>query len=540
MPFKKTRAASSNHPAPNVRETLADRITVRYAKSQFDNSVKPFLPAGHLNALVTRKSIVEELTDKPLTPDEVELALQNDEDHETVVDYVLLEAQKVFAITLISGLCGGELNETIRHNFFHAQWKFLAPIFSKEHPTVTLKPDHIIPFISKGSSTIQGGFAKVYKVSIHHAHRPDAEADGNGNVPNLAIKEFIIPTSNKESQEDALKVWVDEIDTLDKVSALRHENLIEKIAAIKRGQQHCVVFLWAEGGDLRQFWQTFPRRMSASLVKDIISQLRGMADAVEMLHNPEGTTHIRHGDIKPENILRFPGPDKRTIGTFKISDFGSAKRHAVVTCLRGKTVDGRWATKVYEPPESMTNKSGATSRLYDIWSMGCVTLEWIIWLLYGNNELTEFKAKIIDSFGDPTPFYVCQEVEEIREGSSTTKYVAHIHPVVQGCFQDLSNDKECKNDTALCSLLDIVMNKLLVVNVPGKAEASASSNPQPSKEMETPNDQTSRAARTRATAKEFVKALDGILKHKNASSDSYWFTGRSREGAGLAGTVVHI
>lgn len=113
MPFKKTRAASSNHPAPNVRETLADRITVRYAKSQFDNSVKPFLPAGHLNALVTRKSIVEELTDKPLTPDEVELALQNDEDHETVVDYVLLEAQKVFAITLISGLCGGELNETM-------------------------------------------------------------------------------------------------------------------------------------------------------------------------------------------------------------------------------------------------------------------------------------------------------------------------------------------------------------------------------------------------------------------------------------------
>ncbi|KAH9211224.1 kinase-like domain-containing protein, partial [Leptodontidium sp. 2 PMI_412] len=274
---------------------LANRITVRYAKSQFDNSVKPFLPAGHLNALVTRKSIVEELTDQPLTPDEVKLALQNDEDHETVVDYVLLEAQKksvrfvLLAVKGISGLCGGELNETM--------WGFIQS-------------------------------------DTNDTSLPLEEAVGNGNVPNLAIKEFIIPTSNKESQEDALKVWVDEIDTLDKVSALRHENLIEKIAAIKRGQQHCLVFLWAEGGDLRQFWQTFPRRMSASLVKDIISQLRGMADAVEMLHNPEGTTHIRHGDIKPENILRFPGPDKRTIGTFKISDFGSAKRHAVVTCLR--------------------------------------------------------------------------------------------------------------------------------------------------------------------------------------------------------------
>jgi serine/threonine protein kinase len=334
-------------------------------------------------------------------------------------------------------------------------------------------------------------------------------------------------------------VWDDEIYTLDKFSGLRHDNLIEKIAAIKRGQQHCLMFLWAEG-NLREFWQTFRPLMSASLVKDIILQLRGMADVLEKLHNPEGPIHSRHGDIKPENILRFPWPDKSRIGLFKISDLGSAKHHAVVTRLRGKTVGGRWATKVYEPPESMTNKLGATPRLYDIWSMGCVTLEWMIWLLYGDKELTEFKKRLEDSFRDPDSFFICQDVEEVREGSIITRSMAHIHPAVQGCFQDMSNDKECKNDTALRDLLDIVMNKLLVVELPVEKEASVSSDHQFHLKIEDSSDQRPRAAKTRATAKEFVHSLDAILKHENASSDSYWFTGQSREGARLPGTVINV
>ncbi|KAG4436079.1 hypothetical protein IFR05_008435 [Cadophora sp. M221] len=572
MPPKETRTASSSNPSLKIREALADRITLKYANSRFDDSENPFLPDGCLDSLVTRKSIVEELRDKELTPEEEERVLHKDD--QTVVDYVLSEGRKVFAITIISGLRGYDLNEAMwgfyendindaslpikntviadgvegfpgsvwgsarRHVFFQEQWRFLAPVFSKENPAPDLKPHHILPFIRKGKSISEGASGDVYEVGIHPAHLPEAKADADGNVPRLAIKEFVIPTGNKEFQEDALKVWGDEIYTLDKVE--RHENLIEKIAAIKRGQQHCLMFLWAEGGNLREFWQDFPRRMSASLVKDIISQLRGMAEVLEILHNPKGTFHSRHGDIKPENILRFPGPDESRIGLFKISDLGSAKHHAVVTRLRGQTAGGRWATKVYEPPESMTNKLGATPRLYDIWSMGCVTLEWIIWLLYGNEELAEFNTRVKDSSGDPEPFFICQEVEEVKEGSSTIRYVAHIHPAVQGCFQDLSNDMECNNDTALCSLLDIVMNKLLVVELPVEKEASPSSGPEFSLNIEDSNDPTPRAARTRATAKEFVQALDGILKHKNASSDNYWFTGQTREGARLPGTVTRI
>ncbi|KAL2071887.1 hypothetical protein VTL71DRAFT_13122 [Oculimacula yallundae] len=128
-----------------------------------------------------------------------------------------------------------------------------------------------------------------------------------------------------------------------RVSSLRHE----KITANKRGQQHYRVFYWADVGNLRDFWGKFPRIVSASLVRDIIWQLQELAEVLAKLHNPEGTIHSRHGDIKSENIRRVPGIHESRIGLFKMSDLGSAKHHTVVTRLRGRTMGGKWATKIY-------------------------------------------------------------------------------------------------------------------------------------------------------------------------------------------------
>jgi serine/threonine protein kinase len=353
------------------------------------------------------------------------------------------------------------------------------------------------------------------------------------------------PSNDDEQlQKDAEAVWNSEVSTLDEISGLKHDNLIQRIAGITRGKQRYLMFLWADGGNLRDFWEANPKpKVTAGLVKDIIQQLRGMADALDKLHNYKGHRHYRHGDIKPENILNFPDADKSGIGTFKISDLGSAKSHAAATRLRGRTAGNKFATVVYQAPEAITQKAGSTSRLYDIWSMGCVTLEFMVWLLYGYEELQEFKKRIIGPYGEACSFFISRAVEEVQQEGIITKQVAQIHPAVQNCLDRLSSDKECADDTALGDLLEIVKTKLLVIALPERTESSIDHESGENISVTNADGNSKRRqpfGGQRATAGGFANALDGILESKNASKGNYWFTGRSRDNLRLSVTIPEI
>lgn len=317
-------------------------------------------------------------------------------------------------------------------------------------------------------------------------------------------------------------MWQSEVDTLDEISGLSHPNLIQRIAAITRGRQRYLMFLWADGGNLRDFWSNRPKpEMTAKLVKDIIEQLRGMAEALQKLHTYKGGYHYRHGDIKPENILNFPVADKSLVGLFKISDLGSAKHHSVATRLRERTRGKAYATTVYQPPESITNSLKASSRLYDIWSMGCVALEFMVWVLYGFEELKNFNASIVGKQDEPCEFFITEPIGD------TTRLKAHIHPAVQARLDSMSQDPECQGNTALGALLDIVKTKLLVVALPERSESSSEGFSVINADA---HRQTSQLfGKHRASAQAFVKALDDILKGRDAKRDSYWFTGQNRE-----------
>jgi hypothetical protein len=60
----------------------------------------------------------------------------------------------------------------------------------------------------------------------------------------------------------------------------------------------------------------------------------------------------RHGDIKPENILRFTqGDSSKWLGTLKLADLGRAKKHKLVTAQRNTTEKERWRMRWYEPTD---------------------------------------------------------------------------------------------------------------------------------------------------------------------------------------------
>lgn len=214
------------------------------------------------------------------------------------------------------------------------------------------------------------------------------------------------------------------------------------------------MFQWADGGSLREFYEKLESpKIEASLIKDIIQQLVGLADALCALHNYGGKGSYRHGDLKPENILIF-GDNTIRVGIWKIADLGLAKHHATATGLRGPT-STRYGTRRYEPPDVLDTQS-ARSRLYDIWSMGCIILELIIWLLYGYKTLVDFNKSMRDHVRQDSPYW------DMVHGTKP----AIVHSNVEAIIGHMKKDPECRGSTAIGDLLHLVETRLLKVALP--------------------------------------------------------------------------
>lgn len=156
-----------------------------------------------------------------------------------------------------------------------------------------------------------------------------------GRKTHVAIKRLNHTYNNDEDEQSKLDArWDNEVTALKKISGLRHPNIVQFMTAMTRGRERYLMFEWADGGNLREFW-TQPPRLTGTLVKNVVAQLRGLAHALEKMH----CLNYRHGDMKPDNILRIKinaaqGTPTDDIGTLKICDMGLSKQHVKETRLR--------------------------------------------------------------------------------------------------------------------------------------------------------------------------------------------------------------
>lgn len=209
-------------------------------------------------------------------------------------------------------------------------------------------------------------------------------------------KVFVIAVKKLKRPEDATEEEVTaffraERETLKIMREIAHANLIQAIATYEKGEagaERCFVFPWASGGNLRQLWM---HRSPDS--QDVFhwawGQIRGLTEGLDKLHKKD----TRHGDLKPENILIFKRGKNPGLGSLVIADVGIAKYHAFETSerkVREVQTNTRFFTGQYEPPEIRLDQPTAISRRYDSWSLGCVLLEFIIWLQHGKDGLKEF------------------------------------------------------------------------------------------------------------------------------------------------------
>ncbi|PMD58641.1 uncharacterized protein K444DRAFT_630355 [Hyaloscypha bicolor E] len=329
----------------------------------------------------------------------------------TLVDFVKKSARKVFAILVRSNLVK-KVSNLPKHKFM----------------------DNHLPIVVEGT-----------RVTSYNLLADDAALEWfqSWTKHEIAVKEL---------EEDLVtdKAYEVEIDALELARQLQHPHLVSFIAGFERAGKRYMMFQWVDGGNLREFWQNHSWSRNIDIIRWALEQMKGLAEGLEALHhfNPKKNKNCRHGDLKPENIVR--SRKSGSFGLLQIADMGLAKIHSLPTVLRPIATTTLAGTIRYQPPEIQTSTSGKRSRSYDIWSMGCILFELIIWLLFGPKGLTEFES----SFDNPTqPFFHIYESSSLRPNVNAWK--EHLEKI---CLSDL----EMCVSPALKELFNYVCKALLV------------------------------------------------------------------------------
>ncbi|KAI0968942.1 kinase-like domain-containing protein [Xylaria arbuscula] len=402
--------------------------------------------------------------------------------------------------------------------FLENQWKFLAPKFPLPKERRVLHRDCILPFTESGEYEREGGFSRVCKAKLRVDHlanppnTPENDQESESSEIDVAIKKFKANkelSGNETERISPKSAWSREANVMEEfaISDLSKTQIARSIGAFSMNGDYYIIVPWAEGGTLQEFWDKNPKpKLSGTLIMEFLQQYMDIATSLHELHShrypvverledrdpdegfedrdpdersngisilvsqgdlatpevpevsktttPEAS-NWRHGDLKPDNILRTKEGD--ALGPLMIGDFGLAKKHNDLTKVRTYT-ETRHGTLKYEPPEAFDN-SRPKSRSYDIWSMGCIIVETIIWLLYGKEGQKQFDARPYKQYMG-TQYYMVQSTFPERKLNDTTcEWISHI----------LVNDPECREEkcsSALRDLLNLAKEELLVINPP--------------------------------------------------------------------------
>lgn len=239
---------------------------------------------------------------------------------------------------------------------------------------------------------------------------------------------------------------------MEKIQDLHQKHLIEHLAICENGKLYYIIFPWADGGNLREFWKLEDsQERSPELFLWSLQQMLGLSGALQALHRK----NCRHGDLKPENILHFKKARK---GDLVVADVGVSRVHENATELRHVGTTTRATTPSYEPPEVHLQPNTPRARRFDLWSLGCIFLEFNIWLLYGFEAINNFgHARDTPDFG----FYKL----------NAERTAAETHQVVLKAIKVIREDPRCSGGTGLENLVNIIAAHLLQVEVERRYKA---------------------------------------------------------------------
>ncbi|SPO05435.1 uncharacterized protein DNG_08122 [Cephalotrichum gorgonifer] len=350
------------------------------------------------------------------------------------------------------------------------QWRLLSPFFSlgSTPPLHYVLPDPtILPFNKKSCRVSVGGFGEVEKITIHRAHYQDSTSETRSSQatdtesPPLARKKLL---SSKEAD------FRRELDNHRRMPP--HPSLIRLLASYERKGYYYLIFPWADG-NLLDFWKENSQPAQPNQHPEVIlwfsKQCLTLMEGLNAIHNagsffadsppPQGIkAHGRHGDLKPHNILWFKEDveGETSLGNFKYCDFGVTAFHSTESMQESHDKYAR--TLTYMAPESKMKYKIEPS--YDIFSLGCILLEFVTWYLGGwevvenftncrlhNDEDNYYESVRIDSFYNFFP------------SNTHTNSKASLKPDVKKQFDDLRSHPLCVD--YLVDLLNLIQDRMI-------------------------------------------------------------------------------
>ncbi|KAE8373556.1 kinase-like domain-containing protein [Aspergillus bertholletiae] len=334
------------------------------------------------------------------------------------------------------------------------QWRVLAPVF-KPGIHYNFPEAQILPFIGKGYAQSEGGNGRVSCEHIHADHHEFCETpDSESQDCKVAVKKLLSQVPSLFEEEKAFLTALG--------SAGSHPHLINLLCTYSFKEDNHLVFPYADE-NLRTYWeQTKLPEWDRQTLLWWLDQMVGIADGLSVIHKltrlgelPNESIYGRHGDLKADNIIWFKKRPKCTDpkGILLITDLGLAKLHRFES--KSNDLDAVFP-RTYSPPRHLGQP---ITQAFDIWSLGCLYLEFVTYAICGNEAINEFSR--LRGHDDPrimfnTDCFYSLDEEAVRP--SVHKWVAMLK-------------KEPRCTPVFSDFLDLIMLQMILIKPSERSSA---------------------------------------------------------------------
>ncbi|KAI1370663.1 kinase-like domain-containing protein [Hypoxylon crocopeplum] len=363
-----------------------------------------------------------------------------------------------------------------RDEFYIWQWKTSIPFLAYgEHKVFDAQV--VLPFLK--SSTMRSNSLHSGQLGRKTHITPITEAGGYGEVSYVEIhpqrhdfNKFFRSLPKQEGPfalkklfgtdptqiEDGFKK---EVRMLKKFDGKVHPHIVTILTTFQYGNHYYLLFPWAEC-DLGRYFERIRNPIRGlERVRWLSEQCFKIMEAIHLIHNPPDLNTLkpdkklfgRHGDIKAENILVFRSQKGKE--NLVLSDFGQGSVHHdwSKSNIPNKKIS---TTPGFRPPEC-DMEDGRISRAFDVWTLGCLFLDLLTWLLGGEDFRQQFENERMTCYitGLNAPIYFEVVVTEQGEHGYIVK------EEVKRWFGKMHRHPHCTQ--FVHEFLDLVERKMLIV-----------------------------------------------------------------------------
>ncbi|KIY00205.1 uncharacterized protein Z520_03890 [Fonsecaea multimorphosa CBS 102226] len=319
-----------------------------------------------------------------------------------VVDFVIKDARKVFGILALIGAIT-HLDQFIRKDqyrnrptddllpfakdtlkgvlqdayyvelFFEKQWEFCVPVISGRIMPRLLELHTILPYL-EDTVMGSGSSGSVSMIKIHPSHQPQSFE----GTTNFVRKEYDFDDTTYDN----------EIRVLSTLQLLKNPNILQLVGCYTYKSKHNLISPYVTGGTLRTYLAN-PKPEGLSQER-ILCSLSGLACGLWALHelvldNNEPSHKGHHQDLSLDNVL-VEG-DRFILADFGLSSIRNIKESSLTPfkgrrdyCQAPECVDLR---RPYQERD--------TTRATDIFSLGCIAADVLVYLVKGPSGVKEFR-----------------------------------------------------------------------------------------------------------------------------------------------------